>query len=266
MRSKRSLSLSWLFPLQPGASPVPWNPHFSPRSELKVGSPALSFLPATPSPWFPVSRGQKAVIALIARALPPQGYIWKTMWGSEKLPGTLASIWRGASGVWAFASGSRLLGVETEGLCQRQLWKPATGREAWCWAEEETRARGHARGPLLLRGLRKTLRFSHLLPRACLWAVLLTLGTIPFTKQNIWDFPGGPLVENLPADAVDNIRSLVWEDSTCCGATKPMSHNYWAHVLQPRSHSYWAHVLQLLRPACLEPVFCNKRGHQNEKP
>ena len=121
-------------------------------------------------------------------------------------------------------------------------------------AEEETRGRGQARGPLLLRGLRKTLRFSHPLLSACLWAVILTLGTIPFTKQNIWDFPGSPLVENLPADAADNIRSLVREDSTCCRATKPMSHNYRAHVLQ------------LLRPACLEPVFCNRRSRQNEKP
>ena len=199
----------------------PETPTFRPRSELKVGSPALSFLPSTPSPWFPVSRRQKAVIALIARALPPQGYIWKTMWGSEKLPGTLASIWRGASGVWAFASGSCLLGVETQGLCQTQLWRPATGREAWCWAGEETRERGQAQGPLLLRGLTKTLRFSHLLLRACLWTIILTLSTIPFTKQNIWDLPHGPLVEDLPADAVDNIWSLVQEVPTCYGATKP---------------------------------------------
>ena len=24
------------------------------------------------------------------------------------------------------------------------------------------------------------------------------------------------------------VRALVWEDPTCCGATRPMSHNYWA--------------------------------------
>ena len=24
------------------------------------------------------------------------------------------------------------------------------------------------------------------------------------------------------------VRALVWEDPTCCGATGPMSHNYWA--------------------------------------
>ena len=24
------------------------------------------------------------------------------------------------------------------------------------------------------------------------------------------------------------VRALVWEDPTCCGATRPVSHNYWA--------------------------------------
>ena len=36
-----------------------------------------------------------------------------------------------------------------------------------------------------------------------------------------------------------------------------------------RSHmpqSNWAHVPQLLKPARLEPVLCNKRSHRNEKP
>ena len=50
------------------------------------------------------------------------------------------------------------------------------------------------------------------------------------------------------------VRALVWEDPTCCGATKPTSHNYWACVPQ------------LLKPACLEPVLHNKRSHRDEKP
>ena len=50
------------------------------------------------------------------------------------------------------------------------------------------------------------------------------------------------------------VRSLVWEDPTWCGATKPVRHNYWACVPQ------------LLKPACLEPVLHNKRSHSNEKP
>ena len=40
------------------------------------------------------------------------------------------------------------------------------------------------------------------------------------------DFPGGAVVKNPPANAVDNaVQSLVQEDPTCHGATKPMSHD-----------------------------------------
>ena len=47
------------------------------------------------------------------------------------------------------------------------------------------------------------------------------------------------------------VQSLVWEDPTWHGATKPMCHNYWVCALEPVSHSYWAHVPQLLKPVCL---------------
>ena len=36
---------------------------------------------------------------------------------------------------------------------------------------------------------------------------------------------------------------------TCCGATKPMHHNYQACAIDPGSHNYWAHMPQLLKPA-----------------
>ena len=42
------------------------------------------------------------------------------------------------------------------------------------------------------------------------------------------------------------VRSLVWKDSICRGATKPMHHNFWA--------------------CTLEPLLCNERSHHNEKP
>ena len=42
------------------------------------------------------------------------------------------------------------------------------------------------------------------------------------------------------------VRVLVQEDPSCCGATKPVRHNYWA--------------------CALEPVLHNKRSHRNEKP
>ena len=43
------------------------------------------------------------------------------------------------------------------------------------------------------------------------------------------NFPGGSVVENLSASAGDtDSQSLVWEDSTCSTATKPVHHNYWS--------------------------------------
>ena len=39
-------------------------------------------------------------------------------------------------------------------------------------------------------------------------------------------FPGGAVVENPPANAGTRVRALVWEDPTCRGATRPVSHNY----------------------------------------
>ena len=47
------------------------------------------------------------------------------------------------------------------------------------------------------------------------------------------------------------VRSLVWEDPTCHGATKPMHHNYWAcalelarepQLLSPRATTTEAHM------------------------
>ena len=50
------------------------------------------------------------------------------------------------------------------------------------------------------------------------------------------------------------VRSLIWEDSTCLRATKPVWCNSWAVC-----HNHWSlHTL--------EPVLCNKRRHCNQKP
>ena len=42
---------------------------------------------------------------------------------------------------------------------------------------------------------------------------------------------------HLPTQGT-RVPSLVWEDPTCRGATKPMCHNYWACALEPASHNY----------------------------
>ena len=62
------------------------------------------------------------------------------------------------------------------------------------------------------------------------------------------------------------VRALVQEDPTCCGATKPVRHNYRACALELTSHNYWARKPQLLKPTHLEPVLRNKGSHRNEKP
>ena len=61
------------------------------------------------------------------------------------------------------------------------------------------------------------------------------------------------------------VWSLVWKDSTCLGATKPLCLNDRAWALEPTNHSFWACV-QLLKPALLEPVLLSRRSHHNEKP
>ena len=45
------------------------------------------------------------------------------------------------------------------------------------------------------------------------------------------------------------VQFLVWGDSTCHGATKPVHHNYWGPCdLEWESHNFWACTLQLLKP------------------
>ena len=51
---------------------------------------------------------------------------------------------------------------------------------------------------------------------------------------------------------------LVREDSTCCGATKPLHHNDSTHILEPASHNCCGlHTLEL--------VLDDQRSHCNEK-
>ena len=54
------------------------------------------------------------------------------------------------------------------------------------------------------------------------------------------------------------VQALAWEDPACCGATKP--------VPQLLSLCSRAREPQLLKPAHLEPMLCNKRSHRNEMP
>ena len=64
-------------------------------------------------------------------------------------------------------------------------------------------------------------------------------------------------------------QPLVWELATCCGATKPMSHNYWALVMQLlKSAHLRAHELPLLSsPAtATEPCALTACALQQQEP
>ena len=56
------------------------------------------------------------------------------------------------------------------------------------------------------------------------------------------------------------VWSLVQEDPTCHGTTKPICHKHWACTVEPGSCNYWAHEPQLLKPTPLELMLCNKRS------
>ena len=60
------------------------------------------------------------------------------------------------------------------------------------------------------------------------------------------------------------VLSLIQEDPTCHGATKPMHHSYWVHALEPMSCNYWAWMPQLLSPHALEPLICTEEPPQRE--
>ena len=122
-----------------------------------------------------------------------------------------------------------------------------------------------------------TLHFIYGEKTSTLWNLLRASGISktsdhwPFSSKksptkNYW---GSSLVLqgiriNLPMQGT-RVWSLVWEDPTCLGATRPLSHNYWACGLEPENLYCWAHVLQSLKPVCLEPVLHKRRRH-SEKP
>ena len=74
------------------------------------------------------------------------------------------------------------------------------------------------------------------------------------------DFPGGTVDRNLPARQETSVQSLVQEDSTCCGAAKPVYHNYWG----PRAAATEAHVPRA-RALRQEKSPLEKPTHHNEE-
>ena len=60
---------------------------------------------------------------------------------------------------------------------------------------------------------------------------IILLGKYPkemkiLTGKGIWDFPGGAVVKNPPANVGDTVQSLVWGSPSYCRATKPVHLKY----------------------------------------
>ena len=80
-------------------------------------------------------------------------------------------------------------------------------------------------------------------------------------------FPGCPSGWESACQRRTQIQSLVWEDPTCCRATKPMSHNYEAHDLElaARAATTASTCHNYQSPHTLAPALCNNRSHRNQK-
>ena len=94
--------------------------------------------------------------------------------------------------------------------------------------------------------------FWHLTP---LGGLRPTGGTIKRIKLG---FPGGAVIKNLPANAGDT-------GSSPGPGGSHMPRSSWAREPQLLSLRPRARESQLLKPACLEPLLRNNKGHRNEK-
>ena len=81
--------------------------------------------------------------------------------------------------------------------------------------------------------------------RFLLWNIKITIVGTSLVVQ--W------LRIHLPMQGT-RVRSLIWEDPTCRGTTKPVRHNYWAHVPQ------------LLKPVRLEPCSTTREATTMRSP
>ena len=77
--------------------------------------------------------------------------------------------------------------------------------------------------------------------------------------KDTWDFPGDPVVKNLPANAEDT-------GSISGPGRSHMSKGNWACALQLLSSQSRAHKVKLLNPMYLQPMLHDKKSHHDEKP
>ena len=102
----------------------------------------------------------------------------------------------------------------------------------------------------------KLLTMGHISPAFCLPQMLAYISFRLQSRKE--DFPGDPVVKNLPASAGDmgSIpdlgRSHMLQGNKACAQLQSMCSRAW----EP----------QLLSPCALEPMLCSKRSHHKEKP
>ena len=93
-------------------------------------------------------------------------------------------------------------------------------------------------------------------------SLLNIFNDFPLILESRWKVPGLPLWSSgwvRPQMQGTQVRSLVWEDSTCHRATEAVHHNYWSlHPLEPVLHDekplQWeTHALQWR----VAPAHCN---------
>ena len=73
------------------------------------------------------------------------------------------------------------------------------------------------------------------------------------------DFPDGPVVKNPPAKKGTWVWYLVQEDSTCCRATKPMLHSYWACATTAEAHEPWSPYSATREPTAMGSLHTTTR-------
>ena len=79
------------------------------------------------------------------------------------------------------------------------------------------------------------------------------ISTLLLISKLIQDSSGGLVVKNLPASLGDTDLIPGLEDSTCHGATKPMSRKYWSScTLEPVLHNERSHRIE-------KSMYCNQR-------
>ena len=85
-------------------------------------------------------------------------------------------------------------------------------------------------------------------------------------KLEAWDFPGGPVVKNPPANTQDMGFIPGPGRSHMAKSKEPMYHNYWAHTLEPTGCNSWACRPQYWSLCAPESRCHNRRSHVSEKP